>query len=225
MRDSRSSAGADEERTFLARIYGESTFQKVAAVVLSVLILAGLGFLGYILYDNLTTKTKVMGEGTSPEGFVPLTHDELLGRPLSFETPAFIRIPRIDLKQEIMEGSDDKKELSDFLSLGPVHITHTGYPGWDGNCVISGHKNAKTKPFQRLQELQAGDAVFIDNPRGTYQYAVQQVFSTDFSKNVTLQTADPVLTLMTCPESGESERLVVKASLTGFIPVEAQGGP
>ena len=188
---------------------------------MSLLILAALGFLGYVLYGQFGSQSQTMGEQAAPEEFVPLTHDELLGRPLSFETPAFIRIPAIGVSEEIREGSDDEEELYRIMSMGPAHLTHTGYPGWDGNCVIRGHRTLLTKPFNRLDEIRPGDSIFIDNPRGTYEYQVQEIFYVDPAKNVSLQTPDPILTVTTCAPEGEYvQRLVVRSSLINYVPIE-----
>jgi LPXTG-site transpeptidase (sortase) family protein len=195
--------------------------QEIIAIIISGLILIGLGFLGYALYEQFVAHSETMGQEAPTEEFVPLTHDELLGRPLSFETPAFIRIPAIDLKEEVREGSDDEDAMYQILAMGPTHLTHTGYPGWDGNCVISGRKTTMTKPFSRLDELGAGDSIFIDNPRGTYEYVVQEIFYADPAKNVTLQTPDPILTLTTyAPERDAKERLIVRGALSNYIPIE-----
>ncbi len=99
----------------------------------------------------------------------------MLGPPLSFETPAFIRIPVVGIDEEVREGSDIDEEMYTILSMGPIHLTHTGFPGWPGNCVISGHRTTKTKPFNRLDELKAGDAIYIQNPRGVYEYQVTEL--------------------------------------------------
>ncbi len=151
----------------------------------------------------------------------PLYHDELVGPPLSFETPAFISIPVIGVNEEVREGSDDEDELYRLLALGPIHLPHTGFPGWPGNCVISGHRTTHTRPFNRLDELRTGDTVLIRNPRGIYEYRVYEVRYADPAENVTLQTGEPVLTLTTCaPEGRSTQRLVVRASLAAFTPVE-----
>jgi LPXTG-site transpeptidase (sortase) family protein len=194
----------------------------VIAITLSVIILVALAVLGPFLYDRLRRDSAEADEGVSEvEEFDPLTHDELLGPPLSFETPAFIRIPAVGIDEEVREGSDIEEEMYTILSMGPIHLTHTGFPGWPGNCVISGHRTTKTKPFNRLDELKAGDAIFIQNPRGVYEYQVTELSYIDPSENVTLQTDEPVLTLTTCaPEGDATLRLVVRASLAGFTPVE-----
>ena len=193
-----------------------------AAAVLTVAVLVAAGFASCHLYKRYREQPAEVGEeqGEVP-GFTPKTHDELLGPPLSFETPAFIRIPAIGVDEEVREGSDDEEKLYQTLALGPIHLTHTGFPGWPGNCVISGHRTTKTRPFNRLDELKAGDAVFIQNPRGVFEYSVYEVFFIDPLENVTLQTEEPILTLTTCaPEGSSTQRLVVRASLRAFTPVE-----
>jgi LPXTG-site transpeptidase (sortase) family protein len=192
------------------------------AIVLSIAILMALALIGPVLYDRLRRDSaEANEEPAESEEFEPLTHDELLGPPLSFETPAYIRIPVVEIDEEVREGSDIEEELYTILSMGPVHLTHTGFPGWPGNCVISGHRTTKTRPFNRLDELQPGDIVYIENPRGLYEYQVYELRYIDPSENVTLQTEDSILTLTTCaPEGDATQRLIVRAELTGFTPVE-----
>ncbi|MBC7247386.1 MAG: class E sortase [Actinobacteria bacterium] len=192
------------------------------AVSVSVLLIVAFAVLMPYLYDRVRRGAAEV-EGASAEAGTsrPLTHDELLGPPLSFETPAYISIPAIGLDEEVREGSDDEEELYEILALGPIHLPHTGFPGWPGNCVISGHRTTKTRPFNRLDELKAGDSIYIRNPRGLYEYRVYELRYIDPSENVTLQTEEPILTLTTCaPEGQATQRLVVRASLQGFTPVE-----
>ena len=194
----------------------------VIAVSLSIIIVAALAVLGPYLYNRLRRDSATANE--EPGGvqeFEPFTHDDVLGAPLSFETPAFIRIPAVAIEEEVREGSDIEEELYTILSMGPVHLTHTGFPGWPGNCVISGHRTTKTRPFNRLDELKPGDAIFIQNPRGIYEYKVIELRYIDPSENVTLQTEEPILTLTTCaPEGDATQRLVVRCELKGFTPIE-----
>jgi LPXTG-site transpeptidase (sortase) family protein len=176
-----------------------------------------------LLYDHLrNSAARESAARTEEEPRVrPLYHDELLGPPLSFETPAFISIPSIGVDEEVREGSDDEDELYRLLAQGPIHLPHTGFPGQPGNCVISGHRTTYPRPFNRLDELKPGDSIFIRNPRGIYEYRVYQARYADPAENVTLQTEEPVLTLTTCaPEGRSTQRLVIRASLAAFTPVE-----
>lgn len=194
----------------------------ILAIALSVIIVGALAVLGPYLYDRLRRDSaQAEGEAVEQEGLKPLTHDEALGAPLSFETPAYLRIPTVAIDEEVREGSDDEGVLYATLARGPIHLPHTGFPGWPGNCVISGHRTTETRPFNRLDELQAGDAVFIENPRGIYEYRAYELKYIDPSENVTLHTEEPILTLTTCaPEGDATQRLVVRAELVGFTPIE-----
>ncbi len=192
------------------------------AVLLTAAVMAAAALLIPYLYRRARDASSGSLDGeTRPQDYRPLTHDELLGPPLTFETPAFISIPAVGIDEEVREGSDDEEELYAILALGPIHLPHTGFPGWPGNCVISGHRTTKTRPFNRLDELKPGDAVFIRNPRGVYEYRVTELRYIDPGENVTLYTPEPTLTLTTCaPEGDATLRLVVRASLQGFTPVE-----
>ncbi len=194
---------------------------KVIEITLITLVAAGcLGALGYFGYKVAAPIEE--GEGAETEEAVRIyTHDEVLGPPLTFETPAYIRIPAIGVDEEVREGDDNDEIMYATLAQGPIHVTHTGFPGQKGNCVISGHRTTCTRPFNRLDELKAGDVIVIDNPRGHYEYAVYDVYAIDPAENVTLTTDEPIITLTTChPEYYATQRLVVRGTLTGFTPVE-----
>ncbi|MDI6830859.1 MAG: class E sortase [Actinomycetota bacterium] len=194
----------------------------MVAVLMTAAVMVAAALIIPYLYRRARDASSGSPDGeTRPQDYRPLTHDELLGPPLTFETPAFISIPAVGIDEEVREGSDDEEELYAILALGPIHLPHTGFPGWPGNCVISGHRTTKTRPFNRLDELKPGDAVFIRNPRGVYEYHVTELRYIDPSENVTLYTPEPTLTLTTCaPEGDATLRLVVRASLQGFTPVE-----
>ncbi|MDY6794542.1 MAG: class E sortase [Actinomycetota bacterium] len=192
------------------------------ALSLSVIVVVALAVMAPILYSRFrSSSAEEDGDTPVADDLAPLTHDELLGAPLSFETPAYLYIPAVEVYEEVREGSDDEEELYATLELGPVHLTHTGYPGWPGNCVISGHRTTFTKPFNRLDEIIAGDIIYIENPRGQYEYRAYEFLYIDPMVNVTPITQDPILTLTTCaPEGSATLRLVVRASLENFTPVE-----
>jgi LPXTG-site transpeptidase (sortase) family protein len=155
--------------------------------------------------------------GPAPEPAPILTHHEAVGPPLTFETPAYIRMPTIGVDEEVREGSDNEDELYAVLALGPIHLPHTAFPGQRGNCVISGHRTTYTRPFNRLDELKVGDPIIIDNPRGRYEYVVQSVSAINPAENVTLSTDEPIITLTTChPEGSASQRLVARGILVNY---------
>ncbi len=194
--------------------------KHLLAGIAAILILVTAGTVLWVFF-KISRQESSSPDDISVEPVVTFTHEQNVGPPLSFETPAYIRIPAIGLNQEVREGSDNEEELYKILELGPIHIPHTAFPGQKGNCVISGHRTTYTRPFNRLDELKKGDVIYIENPRGLYEYTVYVSFLIKPLDNPTLPTPDPVLTLTTChPEGSDAYRLVVRASLTKFTPVE-----
>jgi sortase A len=133
---------------------------------------------------------------------------------------ALIEIPKIDLSAVVVEGVG----VPD-LKKGPGHYPGTPLPGEHGNVVISGHRTTYGRPFYNLNELAAGDPVYLTSPDGTrFTYVVSRtsvVEPTDFA--VVSATTDDRLTLTTCnPRYSAAQRLVVVAELQD--PAGEQGG-
>jgi sortase A len=141
---------------------------------------------------------------TAPGGTVslpPIHSGDPLGR---------IQIPRIGVDWVYVQGTS-----RDDLKKGPGHYPATPLPGQIGNAAIAGHRTTYGAPFNRLDELAAGDLIVIDSLLGQYVYVVREqlvVQPTDIS--VADNTPGPELTLTTCnPEYSARERLVIKADM------------
>lgn len=120
----------------------------------------------------------VTGEVTRPS-IVP---GETPGAILAYAAPppgepvATIRIPAITGFQ-----SDDPLEWTfvegvklSYLKSGAGHMPDTPLPGLPGNAVISGHRTTYGAPFHNLDQLQAGDLIYVDDPViGTHVYEIR----------------------------------------------------
>lgn len=131
---------------------------------------------------------------------------------------AEISIPRVDLSAVVLHGSDDQT-----LRRGPGHLENTALPGDTGNVVIAGHRDSFFRP---LRDVQLGDDVFLETPRGRFQYqvtAMQVVRSGDLT--VLEQTNEEVLTLVTCYPfwvlGDAPDRFIVRASRVNTAPAVA----
>ncbi|RKM55550.1 class D sortase [Butyrivibrio sp. X503] len=123
-----------------------------------------------------------------------------------------VRIPKIDSKEPVKEGTN-KSALS--ASLG--HEPGTASPGEIGNCVIAGHRNYNFgKYFNRLDEVEVGDEIFVDTRDDTYEYKVTEIKVVNPEDVEILDpTDDEQLTLYTCtPIYIATHRLVVIAKRT-----------
>lgn len=103
------------------------------------------------------------------------------------------------------------------LAFGPGHLASSALPGEVGNSVILGHRDTH---FRFLAELSTGDLLTIDREDGQrHAFAVTSLDVVDVSRaTVTLDTAVPRLTLITCypfdtPQPGGPLRYVVSAEL------------
>ena len=149
-------------------------------------------------------------EGTSDDGLVTISlengDDSLL---VSDDIMYVVRIPKIDSKEPVKEGTN-KSALS--ASLG--HEPGTASPGEVGNCVIAGHRNYNFgKYFNRLDEVEVGDEIFVDTRDNTYEYKVSEIKVVEPEDIEILDpTEDEQLTLYTCtPIYIATHRLVVIA--------------
>ncbi len=123
-------------------------------------------------------------------------------------------IPSIGVDKFVVQGTDEAD-----LRRGPGHYPQTVMPGEKGNAAIAGHRTTYGAPFFRLNELHAGDAIYITNLGGrTFLYRVSRPPRAVNPDDVAVldNTSFPELTLTTCnPRFSAAQRLIVVARLVG----------
>jgi sortase A len=136
---------------------------------------------------------------------------------------AVLRIPRLgdwnDRPPVVVEGVSTAD-----LKKGPGHIPGTAMPGGVGNAVLSGHRTTYGAPFERVDELQPGDAVVVETRDTWFTYTVT---GTRIVRPTAVEVTWPVpgdrgatpterlLTMTTChPRFSARQRMVVSAELT-----------
>ncbi|MDO4187483.1 MAG: class D sortase [Lachnospiraceae bacterium] len=127
------------------------------------------------------------------------------------EIICLLRIPKISLEEAVREG-----DSRDVLSSALCHLEKTSYPGQQGNCCISGHRNyVFGKYFNRLNEVSVGDIVELETIESTYRYQVYETLVVEPDDVKVLDsTGQKNLTLVTCtPLFVGTHRLIVKAVL------------
>ena len=130
--------------------------------------------------------------------------------PPSGESVASIRIPKIGVDKLVVQGVG----LAD-LRKAPGHYPDTPLPGEQGNAAIAGHRTTYGAPFNRLDELAAGDEILVTTVKGSFTYTVAGTRVVRPNQVEVLNpTPTPTLTLTTCnPKYSAKERLVVVANL------------
>ena len=125
-----------------------------------------------------------------------------------------IQIKKINVDEVIVEGAQRWN-----LAVAIGHIPQTAALGAEGNCVLSGHRNAVNKKFFRhLNKLQAGDKITLKSGESAYTYTVTatKVVEPDDISVLKSQKGEYKLTLITCtPLYLATQRLIIYASLDG----------
>jgi sortase A len=124
---------------------------------------------------------------------------------------ARLEIPAIGLDWFVSEGTS-----LDVLRDGPGHFEGTARPGEEGNAAIAGHRTTYGAPFNRLDDVGAGDEIIVTYLTGRqFRYSYRETRIVDPSDVSVLQdTGDNRLTLTAChPEYSAAERIVVIAAL------------
>jgi len=126
------------------------------------------------------------------------------------EPAARLRIPKIGVDKIVVEGV----ALTD-LKKGPGHYPESPLPGQTGNVAIAGHRTTYGAPFNRIDELVAGDEVLVDTVQGEFRYVVsEQLIISPTQIEVLADKGDDRLTLTSChPEYSSRQRIVVVAKL------------
>jgi sortase A len=141
-----------------------------------------------------------------------------------------IVIPKLGLNVLVVEGTTPAA-----LKAGAGHYVGTPLPGEAGNVAIAGHRTTYGRPFNRLDEMKAGDVVYLDTPFARYEYHVSPAFPagtpggtvnphpvlpTEYG--VVAAPSDPNahwLTLTTChPKGSARQRLVLRLELARQLP-------
>ena len=171
-------------------------------------------------------------ETSAGEQVDPRRHDPppVVAEPAVRTTFATLRVPRWgeDYLQAISQGTS-RSQVLDELGIG--HYEGTAMPGAVGNFAVAAHRVTYGKPFNRIEELQVGDALVVQTQESWYVYRVAstQVVSPSRVEVLAPVPSQPgvapteaVMTLTTChPMYSARERYVVHATLDYWLPTDA----
>lgn len=148
------------------------------------------------------------GRSTPPgaPGLPPLTATPL-PTPASLAGARLV-IPSIGVDAPIVEGDD-----WEALKRGVGHHVGSALPGETGNVVLAAHNDVYGAIFERLTDLEEGDAVRIETAAQTYHYVITDLrIVLPNATYVMDPTDEPTLTLITCyPPLVDSHRFVATA--------------
>lgn len=140
-----------------------------------------------------------------------------------------LRIPKIGVDVLVVQGT-----TADALRAGAGHYVDTPLPGEAGNVGIAGHRTTYGRPFNRIDELTAGDVVELQTPFDVFTYKVVPAFGghanpwpvqpTDYGV-LSQDAPGHWLTLTTChPKGSAAQRLILRLTLASSQPVSRKPG-
>jgi sortase A len=128
---------------------------------------------------------------------------------------ARLRIPRLGISEIMVNGTD-----SGTLKRGPGRYFGSGMPGEGKLVYVAGHRTTYGAPFSRIDRMVKGDAVYVELPYGTIEYAVTGHRIVAASKLSVLRSRGyEELALQAChPRFFASERYIVYAKPVSITP-------
>lgn len=229
---------------------------SVIGVLGEVLVTAGvliLLFLGWQLWwnDAITAgqqsqaasglSAEWLEEGRADRGDAPPPAPDDYGDPVVMAAPhtdgeafAVMYVPRFgaDSQRRIAEGVG--LDVLNSTELGVGHYPGTQLPGEVGNFAIASHRSAYGGGMHEIEQLQLGDAIYIQTRDGWYTYRFRDLeYVTPESVEVLapvphhpdLQPTDRIITLTSCnPLYSTAERIIAYGVLESWQPSSA-GAP
>jgi len=191
------------------------TGRKVADVLATLLLVVGLGLVGYSFWGGGAVSAS--GVGTVSGGLIGAPEKPSAPKETSM-TLTVPKMARVDGVPVYTAPASDKGTLD----RGALHVKGTGFP-WqkEANVYIAGHRLGYPNTdsflaFFDLNKLENGDKVFVTDASGTrYTYEVFKEFVVSPS-NISVTEPIPgknILTLQTCTLPDYSRRLIVQAEL------------
>ena len=127
--------------------------------------------------------------------------------------PTHIRIPRVNLDTDIVEGGFSLSGW-DVPRYTAVHYWPiAGIPGTRGNIVIAGHVGYRDTIFNQLPDVAVGDEIVLSIGQNERRYTITTIWTVLPTDSWTMApTSDETLTLITCiPINVYNHRLIVRA--------------
>ncbi|MFA5576557.1 MAG: class D sortase [Tissierellaceae bacterium] len=123
-----------------------------------------------------------------------------------------LTIDKIEFKQPILRGATEGN-----LKISVASMEHSGKPGDIGNYAIAGHRSRPYgKNFNRLDEVEEGDIIGLDDGETLYKYTVVEKLYVYPEETWVLNSkeGEREITLITChPMKNPTHRLIVKGKI------------
>lgn len=200
--------------------------RRLLSLVTALLFVGGVTLFAYPFFTDVWTEQYIQNQLEDEFASITVsTIEEYRAEISGQQGRALTRIamPAIGVETLVVEGTSPAA-----LRAGAGHYPNTPLPGQIGNVAIAGHRTTYGRPFNRIDELQPGDDVWLSTPVGDYRYVVSRApaewgsnpfITTPQDWRVIDQTSDTLLTLTSChPKGSAAQRIVVRAELAEAFP-------
>ncbi|MFZ0140058.1 MAG: sortase [Aeromicrobium sp.] len=183
--------------------------RRVIRAIGVLMVLAGLGFIGYFAWQYWGTNY------VAKQKQAAIISDWDNG--IDANAVGLLRVPRFgdDYEVPIIKGGDLLGPKGDkALAEGVAWYEPGAKPGEIGNFAIAGHRVTHGEPFRKFLKLREGDKVFVETRRKVFTYVLRNdgnAITVDFTTSWPLadvpdpnregdKATEPVLTMLTCSE-------------------------
>ena len=211
-------------------------------VIGELLLLGGLGVLGYIVWQPWHTGVTVTAKQTelsaqqsarwdaeaqsTQPGTIPVT-----AKPAAAESFAVLHVPAFGTTYaNVVAETTDWWTVLNLDEKGIGHYESTQLPGEPGNFALAGHRSGPLiNSFREVMNLRVGDPLFVETADGWYTYRFRSIeyvlpdavdVLNPFPRLEGTPGEDQILTLTTChPKwAGSDERAIAYSVFEGFQP-------
>lgn len=178
---------------------------------------------GFLFSPVQSEKTQPLPDfsNSSPKGSIE-NNLEKSGNENYSEKENILEIPKIQISAPLVfSETKNTEELAKYLDKGVVYFPDSVLPGQVGQTVILGHSAPPGWPkikydwvFSRINELQAGDEIFIYFNNKKHRYLVSKTFFLQRNENLPKDLTNSVnkLLLISCwPPGKDIRRIAVEA--------------
>jgi len=211
-------------------------------VIGELLLLGGLGVLGYVVWQPWHTGVTVTAKQSDLVAELSAKWDAEPQKPYDGTVP----VPEKPAPSEVFASlwvpsfgttyANQVAETTDWWTVlnlddkGIGHYETTQMPGEPGNFVLAGHRSGPLiNSFREVMNLRVGDPLFVETKDGWYTYrfrSIEYVLPTEtdvlnpFPRLDGNPGEDEILTLTTChPKlAGSDERAIAYSVFEGFQP-------
>jgi sortase A len=206
--------------------------QRSVSLLFALLLVAGVGMFAFPAVTDLYgsyQQRHVKDQLASPSFRTQyLEHRVKVGQGL---TRLVIDNNRVHVNVMVVEGT-----TLAALQAGAGHYETTPFPCEQGNVGIAGHRTTYGRPFNKIDEMHAGDTVTLITPFARCDYQVVPAFDGHSNPWVVLPSDFHVvgqtgalgsgkwLTLTSChPKGSDARRIVLRLKLVKTTPLPASG--